>query len=289
MKRFHLFEFEDLAWFPSLLRNYVTDFLRTVSEKFGMFDPVIPHLVSLVEKHRTPRIVDLASGAGGQWRTLLAKVLDKNQDIQLTLTDKFPNRASLEYIANEFGDSVEIDLRSIDVMDVPRDLIGVRTMFLSLHHFRPQDVERILINAVDAKAPIAIFEAQRRDVEHIIRFSLSPIAVLLLTPFIRPFSVLRLLFTYLIPVVPLVVLWDGVVSVLRTYTNEELERMAEFIDPGNCFTWSSELIVNGQQKIQVFIGFPGNQIEEGGSVNSENPDPCRLSHKAMQENTEPGT
>ncbi|MEM7390892.1 MAG: hypothetical protein AAF492_00985, partial [Verrucomicrobiota bacterium] len=128
--------------------------------------------------------------------------------------------------------------------------------------FRPRDVEQIFENAIRSEVPIVIFEAQRRDMEHVIRFSLSPIAVLLLTPFIRPFSIPRLFFTYLIPLVPLIVLWDGVVSVLRTYTNEELEGMARSVDVNHRFLWSSELILKGQQKIQMFVGYPRVEAEQ---------------------------
>ena len=44
----------------------------------------------------------------------------------------------------------------------------------------------------------------------------------LLTPRMRPFRWSRLLFTYLVPLIPLVVLWDGIVSCFRTRTPEEL-------------------------------------------------------------------
>ena len=42
--------------------------------------------------------------------------------------------------------------------------------------------------------------------------------VLLLTPFMPRLTLHRLFFTYCIPVVPAVLLFDGIVSCLRTYT-----------------------------------------------------------------------
>ena len=51
---------------------------------------------------------------------------------------------------------------------------------------------------------------------------LSPLLVLLFTPLIRPFRWTRLLWTYVLPVLPLVVLIDGMMSALRTYTADEL-------------------------------------------------------------------
>ena len=50
---------------------------------------------------------------------------------------------------------------------------------------------------------------------------LTPLAVGLATPFIRPFRWSRLFWTYVIPLVPLTCWWDGVVSQLRAYTPAE--------------------------------------------------------------------
>jgi hypothetical protein len=52
---------------------------------------------------------------------------------------------------------------------------------------------------------------------------LVPILVLLLTPKIRPVSWLQIVFTYLVPILPLLIFWDGLVSQLRTYSVKELE------------------------------------------------------------------
>ncbi|SHM52145.1 hypothetical protein SAMN04488057_1026 [Cyclobacterium lianum] len=37
MGRIHLFEFEDLEWFPAFLRDYGTDFLQFLSNKTKMY------------------------------------------------------------------------------------------------------------------------------------------------------------------------------------------------------------------------------------------------------------
>jgi hypothetical protein len=59
---------------------------------------------------------------------------------------------------------------------------------------------------------------------------LVPLLVLLTTPFIRPFRWSRLLWTYLVPVVPMVSLFDGLVSSLRTYSVWELRELTEELD-----------------------------------------------------------
>ena len=256
MRRLHLFEFEDLDWFPGFLRNYITDYLRFVSEKFRIFDPVVPLLVDTLHRTGRQRIVDLASGGGGAWGSLAPKLREEVPDLHVTLTDLYPNRGGLSALANRLGSGVEVRSLPVDATEVPGDLEGLRTQFLSLHHFPPDVATGMLRNAVEAGEPIAIFEAQKRDLEHLLRFALSPLAVLLLTPSIRPVTPGRLAFTYLPPLVPFFVLWDGLVSVLRTYSVEEMEGLAAAADPVGLFRWESGVLTGASGKIQYLIGTP---------------------------------
>ena len=45
------------------------------------------------------------------------------------------------------------------------------------------------------------------------------------TPFIKPRNLARFFWTYLIPIVPLATCWDGVVSLLRAYSPQELHEL----------------------------------------------------------------
>jgi hypothetical protein len=56
---------------------------------------------------------------------------------------------------------------------------------------------------------------------------LLPFIALLIVPLIRPFRWERLLWTYLIPVIPFVLMFDGMVSCLRSYTPDELRAFAD--------------------------------------------------------------
>jgi hypothetical protein len=61
---------------------------------------------------------------------------------------------------------------------------------------------------------------------------LVPFNVLAMMPLARPFRWAWLVFTYLIPLLPLIVFWDGVVSMLRIYSPEQMKALtAEFQAP----------------------------------------------------------
>ena len=92
---------------------------------------------------------------------------------------------------------------------------------------------------------------------------LIPLAVLMVTPFIRPFRPSRLLWTYLVPVVPFIVLFDGIISCLRTYNPSELEALTAELTSENKYVWQF-----GEQKaeksllpVTFLIGYPSANKE----------------------------
>lgn len=253
MGRIHLFEFEDQTWFPGFLRNYVTDFLQFLSNNTGMYKPIVPLLENLLRSNNERTLVDLASGAGGGLIWLNNELRKTIPDLKIILTDYYPNLPAFEY-TKALADNVDYYKIQVDARNVPEALKGIRTQFLSFHHFTPDDAKQILQNAVATNAPIAIFEAQERSFSSILAMLFSPVVVLLATPFIKPFKVGRLIFTYLIPLVPLLVLWDGVVSALRTYSVSEMTGLVNSLEDSNKYEWKIGKVRSGPGVILYLIG-----------------------------------
>ena len=85
----------------------------------------------------------------------------------------------------------------------------------------------------------------------------SPLVVFAVTPFLRPFRWEYLFFTYVVPLFPLLVVFDGVVSALRIYSAEELkELVAGLRDPG--YRWDIGRFPLGSAPAQgtYVIGYP---------------------------------
>lgn len=234
----------------------MTDFLQFVTNQFDLFKGSVPILQKGIEKSGGTQIIDLASGGGGAWLKLVNHLKEPNPNLKVHLTDYYPNHAAFEKMIQQGNGYLTYEKASVNALQVPEQLKGFRTQFLSFHHFKPADAQQILQNAVDNQAVIGIFEAQKRSIAHFIQFFFSPINVLLMTPFIRPFSLGRLIFTYLIPIVPVFVWWDGLVSVLRTYSVAEMEAMTKRLKNGDSFEWEIGAIKTGPVTNLYLLGYP---------------------------------
>lgn len=257
MRRIHLFEFEDQEWFPGFLRDYMTDFLQFLSNKAKVYKPIIPLLAEKIRKSGENEVLDLASGGGGGLLWLNEELKKEIPHVKITLTDYYPNLSAFEQTKKVADNFYSVDY-PVDARKVPDHLKGFRTQFLSFHHFKPDDARQILANAVESNSCIAVFEAQGRNVPSVLAMLFSPLSVLFTTPFIRPFKWGRILFTYLIPVVPLCVLWDGVVSSFRTYSVKEMQEMVSEVDPANQYNWDIGMIRKGGGLFYL-IGLPKNK------------------------------
>ncbi|HEX3940108.1 MAG TPA: hypothetical protein VHX11_01335 [Acidobacteriaceae bacterium] len=247
MPRLHLFEILDQSWCPRPVRDGATDFLEAITGASDVYRSVRADFLAAMLACRANQIVDLCSGGGGPW---LSKpwqaVLEQQPGLRVLLTDKFPSRELCAKLGR--GAAVSAVSIPVDAGDVPaalngpnrpngtdagRDLRGFRTLFSSFHHFSDDAAIRILADAVRNRHGMASAEVTLRRPRALFVMCLMPLFVWALTPRIRPFRWSRLLLTYLLPVIPFVVCFDGIVSCLRARTPEELlaltHRFPEYI------------------------------------------------------------
>jgi hypothetical protein len=256
--RFHLFEFHDMAWFPEVWRDLLTDFLSLYASVFKPYAGAAPLLVDALGKAATAQIVDLCSGAGSPIVSLGPAIRRLGvPDLSITLTDKYPNLGAFRRAAAEAGSVVRCVESAVDASDVPVDLGGIRTLFTSFHHFQPEEARDVLEDAVNHASGIGVFEYTERNwLIWTLPVLFIPLFVWVCTPFIRPFNWRRLLWTYLLPVVPIVAMWDGMVSNLRTYSVNELRELVEGTDSQR-FRWRIGRVGSiGLSRVTYLIGTP---------------------------------
>lgn len=227
VRRMHLFEFEDLAWFPSALRDMTTDFLQeALVLRHRFYAPATPLIADVLRRTGERRVVDLCSGASGPWVSMKKDLEDLVGPVQLLLTDKFPNRAALTQACKDIDDNrTEMSERSIDATSVPQDVKGLRTIFTAFHHLPPVVAQATLRDAFERRQAICVVEHSERRWPSLLASLMSPPLVAAHALRRRPRSWARIFLTFVVPVLPLIVIWDGTVSALRTYDVRELEEM----------------------------------------------------------------
>ncbi|MGB6248085.1 MAG: hypothetical protein WBF54_03170 [Terriglobales bacterium] len=270
MRRVQFIEFHDQPWFPSFLRDYVTDALQFGFNLFDVYAPVAPLLERVTESTGSRSIVDMCSGAGGPWLDLSRKLDSRKSPanapaLQICLTDRYPNLGAFEKVRAASDGRIRFYPGSVDATNVPRELKGLRTMFTSFHHFLPDAGRAILQDAVDAGEGIGIFEIARRAPSAIGLAFGFVLALFACTPWIRPFRWSRLLWTYLLPIIPFVLLFDGVVSCLRTYRPQEMIEIVDRLKASD-YQWEAGELPTRYMPITYLIGYPRASSRGTGSI-----------------------
>ncbi|KAL2198037.1 hypothetical protein P885DRAFT_33518 [Corynascus similis CBS 632.67] len=166
----------------------------------------------------------------------------KAPPIQFVLTDLHPH-PDLWARAAAQSPNVSYVAEPVDAANVPRDLVrryrggasgggGEKKVFrlfnLAFHHFDDGLARRILKDTVEGGGDgFGIFEMQDRGIAGFLSCCLFGIATMIAAPYYAVLwgAPLALVFTYVLPALPAVLVFDGWMSCLRTRTADEVEAL----------------------------------------------------------------
>jgi hypothetical protein len=261
-----LFEIHDQAWFPQFLRDEFVDQLQVILDITNTYQPIAKLLRKRLQECGAERVLDLCSGAGGPWPSLVRDFeINGAKTPEVLLTDKYPSVKELDNFESPSATRIRFLNHSVDATQIPEHLHGFRTLFSSFHHLNPREARRLLQDTVDKRQGIGIFEAPARHTLTLLSLFLIPLAAWLFVPFRRPFRWSRLLWTYLIPVIPFVLFFDGLISCLRAYSQAELREMTRDLATVG-YRWEIGEKSGGLLPVPVtyLIGCPGSATVESG-------------------------
>ena len=213
-------ELEDYPWFPSSLRKMQLEYVGWISVQLKLYRPVLKEMI----KFRSTQWIDLASGSG--WP---ACYLQKNAShhIHYRLSDLYPDSVS-----NEVKKLLEVEPESLDLNKFQPQSGKQYSLFNAFHHFPSAQQKQLIKKMKEARASCIIAEVLEPSLLSFIQVTLAAFIVQPLTAWaIRPFSVLRMVTTYLVPVQLVTVAWDGWLSVFKSKTAKQYkELVCEFAD-----------------------------------------------------------
>lgn len=266
MKRIQLFEFEDFNWFPKTIRSGMTNLIVVLHKMMGTKEVIATLLSECRNYHAFSNIVDMGSGSGGiipDAVEILNNASPENP-IELLLTDLHPNPEIIDHIKNSGQQNIRYSSTPLDATNLTQAPEGLKTMLNSFHHMPPKKAKAILKTAQDNKQPLFIYEMAQNTIPLVVWWVLLPVSLvilfimaLLMTPFVNPLTTKQLIFTYLIPIIPICYAWDGQASMPRTYTFNDINLMLEDIKDDN-YSWkiSPAKKANGKNSGYYILGLP---------------------------------
>jgi hypothetical protein len=237
MRRAHLFEFNDLPWIPSPLRQTHMEFLHQMSVQLRVYKSGFDEFSRVLERTGVRTIQALCSGDGGT-TVALCRHLGRD-DIHIVLSDKFPAPERYRELEHQSGGRLGFVEESVDALDVPARLSGLRLVINAVHHFHASQVRGLLADAIAHRQPIVFLEPVRRDMLSLLRFSVVAPAFCLLSSLggIRPASMRRLLLGAVLPVATFCFIFDGIISHLRAWKLEELREFIGQAEGHESYDW----------------------------------------------------
>jgi hypothetical protein len=259
MKRIQLFEFEDFTWFPNWLRKCLTRMMVVMHNILHTSEEMAELVNRGLAYTDNNTIIDLCSGSGGPMPKVMDILKEKYQvnNPKLIMTDLFPNEEFAKVTNKRNDGEISYLKKSVDAAKVDPNLKGLRTMVSSLHHMNPETARKILKNAMDCKQPICTFEISDNSFPKAVWWIAVPINIitsLFISLLARPVTWQQIVFTFFIPIIPVVFAWDGAVSNARTYTLEDMDLLLEGLHSEN-YSWEKG-VIKGKSKKLYLLGLP---------------------------------
>ncbi|KAJ5051884.1 uncharacterized protein L3040_001647 [Drepanopeziza brunnea f. sp. 'multigermtubi'] len=191
-----------------------------------------------------------ANGSKAVSNTRLSKTLAPTRgEVQFILTDLHPHIPDWTD-ASKRSENLSFVSDPVDAANAPSSLNGAdgRKIFrlynLAFHHFEDKLGMDILKNTIETADGFGIFELQERTFFSLLTvFAMGPL-MFGITPFYFWRSPGHLFFTYIIPIIPFVLVFDGYVSSLRTRSAEEVQALMKQCG-ASCDGWT---VKNGQEQ-----------------------------------------
>ncbi len=236
LPRLQLFEFNDAAWAPAVLRDTLVEALSRAIRWGSLMDGLVAPLARCLDAAGTSKVLDLAAGAGGPAAILSEAMAKRGHDVHFLMSDLFPNVAQWEALRSERLDFVR---EPVDATNISPTLGEgrVRVIINALHHFPPELARQALRGACENAPGVFIAEGLVRNPLSFAAMAPVGLAALMATPVLaKDRHLSRALISWLSPVALAAAAWDGTVSSMRSYEPSELQEMVAGLEG---WTWTS--------------------------------------------------
>lgn len=205
------------------------EFMSWFVGKVNAAKPFLPVLEEVIGNTQTKTIINIDSKIGAGIETLLPLLPEGSEIINIEL-EKFSTHNK-----------------------------GIYTFINSFHQLDEKKAAYYLTQIANSGNSVAVLEGNNDSLWQVVGMTIFvPLTVILSAPFVQPFRITRLIFTYLIPILPVVTMLDGFLALFKLYNPNDLNELVSTIPVKN-YVWKSGKADNGRGgKIIYLMGYPGN-------------------------------
>jgi hypothetical protein len=168
-------------------------------------------------------VAELGAGAAGFSETLASMVRDRGTPLRIAISDMRPDPARYEALERAYPGVVEARSQAVDFIAGPHPPEPVILVLSAAFHHVPPHARAPVLAAL-ATRKVLVFESVTKTLPSMFGCAIGWLPALLTPLYFWRTPVgrwRRVVWCWLIPVAPFMVAWDGVVSCLRCWTEDE--------------------------------------------------------------------
>lgn len=227
------FEFGDLAWVPHLYHYYLRVYLIFFVKFVGYDKLWAKQTQAFIEQNGTSSVMEYGSGSGEPLMRMVSQLdCEKAKSLSYIMSDLKPLPEFVNKVNAEAPINFTYIENSIDAAThKPKDEQAV-VFINSFHHLPPKVARHVIKNNLENGNEMLILEYVRNNLLAYLSMLGGVLIVLLTAPFISKLKHLPLVivFTYIIPLFPFMMLWDGLISCRRAYSSKFYDQVVKEID-----------------------------------------------------------
>lgn len=227
------YQLSHATWMPNVVKVLMTEFLDFIVKMVNANRPFLPLLKTA--KGTASEIYLLAPQVGGS-SALLVPDLQKIDEIKkITLLTDDLTAARYQHLLALEG-VLKPPYEQATLAQIPRqersqgEGINRRAVFsINQSHLLTDEEFIQLLKTLEQKFDqIMIGEGNNKSIRQIIGMTiLAPLVAVFAAFFIKPFRWSRLFFTFVIPILPVMITWDGLVALIRIRNPKRLKEIVE--------------------------------------------------------------
>lgn len=255
------FEFNDSPKCPNFIRESILEVLGKSIRDAGVYDALAPHFSRFCEDAGACEILEFGAGSGESTAVFLDAILaDTGKPPHIYISDLYPMVEVMAQTCGRYPNQLTPIKESVDLCNPPTEPLHDMRMVLSAFHHFDNDMARDFLRDSQEKG-VAVFIAEPfiNSLKAFFPLFLYGFTSLVRNGIFSPKKrLLKFVFTFLIPLIPMCLLWDGLISMIRMYDEDEFQKIVDSMPQlEQSYEWQYlEVPVSLGGTASVFIGRP---------------------------------